>query len=87
MQAAQIAHAIGESLEKRHEEGTYVVILAAKDELELTQIADRLDRAGVKFARVYEPDAPWNGALMALGLVPARKEGLRRHLSSIPLLR
>lgn len=39
------------------------------------------------FVPIYEPDAPYHGALMAIGVVPARKEALRRHLSSIPMLK
>ena len=36
------------------------------------------------FVPIYEPDPPYDGALMAIGLVPARREVLRRHVSSIP---
>jgi len=82
-----VVHATGESIGSRHAEGTYAVVLTAQDEPALTQLADRLEMAHVPLVRIYEPDAPWNGALMALGLEPARKEVLRRHLSMMPLLR
>jgi hypothetical protein len=39
------------------------------------------------FVPIYEPDAPYGGALMALGIVPARREALRRHFSSLPTLK
>jgi len=39
------------------------------------------------FVTIHEPDEPYRGALMAIGIVPARKEGLRRHLASIPILK
>lgn len=57
------------------------------DELSLHREAKRLEEAGIALVRISEPDAPYNGALMALGLRPARKEVVRRHLSSLPLLR
>ena len=87
LQAAQVVHATGESLEERHPEGTYAVVLTARDELALTLLAERLEAAQVPLVRIHEPDAPYNGALMALGLRPARKEVLRRHLSTLPLLK
>lgn len=37
--------------------------------------------------RIEETDRPYEGALMAIGVVPGRKEVLRKHLSSVPLLR
>jgi len=87
IQAAQVAHAAGESSPSNLSAGTYTVILAAKNERELVQHADALRRAGVAFSAIFEPDPPYDGALMALGLVPARKEALKRHLSCLPLLR
>ena len=35
------------------------------------------------FVPIHEPDAPYHGALMAIGILPARREVLRRHLSSL----
>jgi peptidyl-tRNA hydrolase len=87
MIAAQVVHAVGESLERPHEEGTYAVVLAARDELHLALIAEELERKGVRFARIRETDPPYSGQLMALGLRPGRKEALRRYVSSLPLLK
>lgn len=86
-QAAQLVHAAGESSPGGLPEGTYAIVLQVPDEAALAREADRLERAGVKLTRVHEPDAPYHGALMALGLWPARKEALRRYLSSLPLLK
>jgi hypothetical protein len=87
LQAAQLVHAAGESSPGNLHAGTHAVVLAVPDELALVREADRLEKAGVQLTRIYEPDAPYHGALMALGLVPGRREDLRRHLSCLPLLR
>ena len=82
-----IVHAAVESSPGNLAPDTYAIVLAARDELHLALEADRLEAAGVHLVRVHEPDAPYKGALMALGLLPKRKEVLRRHVSSLPLLR
>lgn len=93
VQAAQIAHAAGESSPGNLPSGTHVVVLAARDEAALVALSARLQLAGAAHVRIIEPDAPYgagdgvNGQLMALGLVPGRKELLRRTLSQLPLLR
>lgn len=87
VQAAQIVHAAGESSPGNLPEGTHAIVLAVPGELELESVATRLKAAGIQFVRIEEPDAPFHGALMALGLRPARKEVLRRALSSLPLLK
>ena len=69
------------------DEGTYAVVLTAPSESALARVADQLRLAGVAFTAIFEPDAPYDGALMALGLRPERKESLRRHLSALPLLK
>jgi peptidyl-tRNA hydrolase len=87
IQAAQILHAGGESIEHRLPSGTYAVVLTVPSERALVHLADDLRRAGIEFTAIFEPDAPYDGALMALGLAPRRKEVLRRVLSNLPLLR
>jgi hypothetical protein len=87
MLAAQLVHAAGESSPGGLPPGTFAIVLAVPTEAALAVEADRLEQAGVRLVRIYEPDAPHDGALMALGLAPERKEMLRRHLSSIPLLK
>ena len=80
-------HAAGLSSPGDLDVGTFAVVLSVPNEPELTAVAERLESAGVALVRVTEPDAPHDGALMALGLRPARKEALRRHVSSLPLLK
>ena len=87
IQAAQIVHAAGESSPGNLPEGTFAVVLAAPNEKALKTIARRLAEACIRFVPISEPDPPYCGQLMALGLVPKRKEELRRQLSSLPLLR
>lgn len=44
--------------------------------------------AGFAFRAIREPDAPWNGALMAIGVVPMpRTTQLREVLRRFPLIR
>ena len=80
-------HAAGESSPGNLAPGTFAVALTVPGERELVKLADELRCAGIGFVAVFEPDAPFLGALMALGIVPRRKEDLRRHLSALPLLR
>jgi hypothetical protein len=85
--AAQIVHAAGESSPGDLSPGTYAVVLSVPDEPALRREAMRLRARGADFVAIVEEDAPYAGALMALGLRPGRKEVLRRHVSSLPLLR
>lgn len=62
-------------------------MLTTRDEAELSQLADRLARSSIPHTCIYEPDPPYCGALMAIGLRPDRKEVLKRLLSSLPLLK
>jgi len=87
LQAAQIVHAAGESSPGKLGAGTFAIVLSAPDEDALMSVAARLIRERVSFVPVFEPDAPYNGQLMALGIEPRRKEELRRHLSTLPLLK
>lgn len=87
IQAAQLVHAAGESAKGPVPPGTYAVVLAVATERLLVQAADTLRRKGIDFVTIFEPDAPYDGAMMAIGIAPARKEALRRHLSAFPLLK
>lgn len=87
LQAAQIVHAAGESSPGNIPAGTYAIVLAVPDKHALAAEAYRLTKVGVSLTPIYEPDAPYHGELMALGLTPGRKEDLRRHLSCLPLLK
>jgi hypothetical protein len=87
MLVAQTIHAAGESSPGKLPSGTYAVALSVADESSLSREADRLRARGVSFVEIRENDPPYEGALMALGLVPGRREDLRRHVSSLPTLK
>jgi hypothetical protein len=87
VQAAQIAHAAGESSPGGLASGTYAVVLGVTDEATLASVCVRLEAAGIASVKIYEPDAPFHGALMAVGVVPRKKSEVQRTLSSLPLLR
>jgi len=85
-----LVHAAGESSAVRLAnlpEDTHAIVLSVPDESALVALAERLAKAGIAHVTIREPDSPWNNSLMAIGLVPARREELKRHLSSLPLLK
>lgn len=69
--------------------GTHAVALSAPDEHALAQVEDRLVSNGIPHHAVREPDAPWDGALMAIGIEPmvATNPNLRRVVKRLRLLR
>ncbi len=85
--SAQLVHAAGESSTGDLSAGTYAVVLGVPDEAALKALSARLERAGIEHVRIFEPDEPWNNGLMAIGLRPALRSVLRRHLSDVPLFR
>lgn len=62
-------------------------MLSVPDEASLHSLERELAMARVAFVPIREPDPPMNGALTAIGIVPMRKEYLRKHLGKLPLLR
>jgi hypothetical protein len=85
--AAQVVHAAGESSPGEVPHSTHAVVLAVDGEPQLRAVASRLSGAGIAHTLIEEPDAPWCGAAMAIGIAPCRKEVVRRQLSALPLLR
>lgn len=99
--AAQIVHAAGESSPGLLGSGTFGFVLSVPDEKALSAELLRLQARGVRLIEsgqtppedmlsmmaIREPDPPYYGQLMALGLVPARKEAWRRHVSCLPKLK
>ena len=57
------------------------------DEVALVAVVQELEKNGVACRRIVESDHPYVGQTMAVGVRPDRKEVLRRHFSSLPLLR
>lgn len=87
MLAAQVIHAAGESHLTAVPSGTHAVALAARDEAHLLEVARALERRGLAFTLIREPDPPWRGAAMAIGVAPTRdRAALRRALGRLSLL-
>lgn len=63
------------------------MILEAKDEQHLLEIAAKLEAHGILFSLIREPDAPFLNQATALGILPGPRERLRKLLSNLPLLR
>ncbi|WNM70121.1 peptidyl-tRNA hydrolase [Myxococcus phage Mx1] len=85
--AAQTIHAAGESSPGNLPEQTRAIALAAESEEHLLLLEAKLVAAGIPYKAIREPDAPWNGALMAIGIEPMPRAKLRPLLSGLPLLR
>lgn len=85
--AAQIVHAAGESSPGNIDFGTNAVVLSVLTEAALAVIERQLQRAGIQHVAIREPDAPYNGALTAIGLVPIRdRSKVKPLLNKLPLL-
>lgn len=88
VQVAQTIHAAGESCEGPLPSGTYAIALSARDERHLEDIATRLWDAEVPHTAIREPDPPYNGQLMAVGIWPTEdRQRIRRVTSDLPLVR
>jgi hypothetical protein len=85
--AAQLVHASGESSTGRLPDGTYALVLAAKDEADLLSIQGELLQLDVSHKLIREPDFPFNGESTAIGLVPMLRSSLPKFLRKLPLLR
>jgi hypothetical protein len=90
VQLAQTIHAAGQSAQLADAESasppTIAVALAASCD-ELAATARVLAEAGVRHVLVHEPDEPWRGALMAIGIVPSPRVHVRRFVAHLPLVR
>lgn len=89
--AAMVTHAAGESAalyEKMLGEfdGAYAVVLAVKTELRLEKAKALLDTHDIAYTEVRESSAPYNGALMALGLMPIERDEVEEILNDFQLL-
>lgn len=90
VQLAQTIHAAGQSAQLPDAEAasppTVAVALAASP-YELALLARALAHENVRHVLVYEPDEPWRGALMAIGLAPSPRGLVRRFVAHLPLVR
>lgn len=66
---------------------TYAIALLAKDEVDLCALAARLKMAGIERHLIVEPDAPYAGQAMAIGIAPTDRRLLKKYLSQYPLLK
>jgi len=86
--AAQLVHAAGESAPGGLPTGTHAVVLGVENEAALHEVERRLFQFDVPCHAIREPDEPWCGALMAIGIppmVPTKK--LRKVTKSLRLLK
>ena len=83
-----MVHAAGESVIFKVPEGTHAVVLSIKTEQQLLELESKLLDAAIPHRAIREPDAPFNGQLMAIGLIPSKKtDKIKKLLSQLPLLR
>ena len=87
IQAANLIHAAGESSPGNLPSGTFAIALVLPDEASLWRLADLLRREKIDHRAIIEADGPFAGQLLAVGIAPQRKEKLRKHLASLPLLK
>lgn len=71
MQLAQTIHAAGESAANNNvPDNTHAIALHATNEAELACLEAKLIAIGIRFKAIREPDEPYNGQLMAIGIPP-----------------
>lgn len=83
---AQTVHAAGESAQNTVvPPNTHAVVLAVPDEHTLLRYEAKLLRNGIAITAIREPDEPWNGQLMTIGIKPQSREKIKKLLSNLPL--
>ena len=70
-----------------HFEGATAVVLEAKDEKHLRQIASYLGEAKVDYTTVHESGGEYSGQFMAIGVIPAEREDIAEKLRDFSLLK
>jgi hypothetical protein len=82
-----ITHAAGESSPGNIPEGTFAIVLGAKDETSLCTLREQLIAKHVPFSGITEDMNPYNGQLMSIGIIPMLRSVGRKLFSSYPLYR
>lgn len=84
---AQCVHAAGESAANLEvPPNTHAVVLSVENEAELLRLESKLLANGISIFAIREPDEPWSGALMAIGLPPQpRTKSLKKLFSNLKL--
>ena len=86
--AAQLVHAIGESVSDTVPEGTYAIVLAVPNIKGLLEIRRALEDADISHKLICEPDSPFNGAPTCIGISPTTdRKRIRKVLGRLPLLK
>lgn len=80
-----IVHATGQSVMCPVEPGTCAVVLQVPNVLELLKISNKLRRNGIEHFLFEEPDPPWNGEAMSIGLPPMEKKLVYKYLKHLQL--
>lgn len=62
------------------------VVLGARNEQRLQRLERLLRTRGVSFVAIREPDPPFHGQLMAIGLHPGDRDALARHVNEFQLI-
>jgi len=84
---AQLVHAAVDSSPGGLPEGTFAVVLAARSEMELLSLEKKLIAKNIQHAAIREPNAPWCGQLMAIGIAPCDRSLVKKEVSNFPLLK
>lgn len=85
---AQTVHASGESAQNtKVPPHTHAVVLAVPDEAALLAVEQKLLANSIEISAIREPDAPYFGQLMSIGIKPQPREKIRKLLSNLPLYR
>jgi hypothetical protein len=84
---AQTIHAAGESAAVRAPAPDTRAVALRASAVELADLEQRLRAAGVAHAAIREPDAPWCGALLAIGLAPAPRVEVAPFVRRFALVR
>ncbi len=69
---AQLTHAAGETSQNKL--GMRAVVLQAESEHHLVYLSCRLNQTCVHHKLVRDPDPPWDGAAMAIGVYPVQSD-------------
>lgn len=87
VQAAQLIHAAGESSPGKLPPRTHAYALVTTDEDQLKQIGWELFKNGISHRLIFEPDAPYTGQLMAIGVTPRPRSEVKGYFSALKLLK
>lgn len=79
-------HAAGESAQSTTvPPNTHAVVLACPDEAAILAAEEKLLQNGIEITSIREPDAPYFGQLMAIGIKPQPRKKLRKLLAYLQL--